>query len=183
MTQDPMCPYQPGQSSYTDSISKNRYTPEVSSGVLDNMPAADTIPTVRGTVLLQYPYDTLTTTLELRSPELNDQAIFQAYRVQTYSRGDTQIIYRDPSWFMNRVYNWAFSGLTRQNRIDILAFVVLSAGKYIKVTDYWSRTYKAIIINPDNTVTQELPDYATQDGSGLPGAGYTWKIDLQRALA
>ena len=61
-----------------------------------------------------------------------------------------------------------------------------SAGKYIYVTDYYGRQFQAIILNPDNPITQELPDYQKQGDTtstlGSYGAGYTWKLDLQRKL-
>ena len=204
--QDPLCPYPPGTSQYPPGANKNRYSPVLTgnglsakSGIQD-MPLTD-ITVVQGTtVSFQYPYiGSNTTTLTLRNPELNDIRVFQAYRVQDYSRGDTLIVYRDPQWFKTRVLNWSFTGLTRQNRIDILAFVAMSAGQYILVTDYWGVQFKAIIINPDNPITQETPDYqAYQIGSNTPyypptiisggtattisGSGYTWKVDLQKAL-
>lgn len=186
MTNDPLCPLLTGQTAYPDGPNKNRYTPEVLNGTLQSMPTNDIEVVQRKTVLLQYPYDTKTTTLELRNPELNDLQLFQAYRVHTYSRGDTLHVYRDPNWFRTSVVNWSFTALTNVNRNDILAFINMSAGKYITVTDYWSRVFKCVIVNPNNAITQELPDYKEVPFGTAPvvikGAGYTWKVDLQKEL-
>lgn len=192
---DPLCPKPVvnGQTQdYPGGPNKNRYSPDVYAGLLPNMPDTDITVVPRKTVLFAYPFDAQTTVLEVRNPELNDLALFQAYRIQTYTRGDGLIVYRDPQWFKTRVYNWSFTGLTRQNRQDILDFLSMSAGKYITVTDFLSRQFKAIIINVDNPITQELPDYSpvqiTTPNSdaykytSLPGSGYTWKVDLQKAL-
>lgn len=152
-------------------MNKNSYSPEIVSGPLANMPVSDVTIVARTTILLQYPFDVPTTTLQLRNPELNDLFLFQAYRVQEYSRGNSQIIFRDSTWFKTRIFNWAFTALTRQNRDDIISFVRLTAGKYVLVTDFYSLTNKCLIINPDNPITQETP-----------GCGYTWKVDLQKAI-
>ncbi len=98
------------------------------------------------------------------------------------------IVYRDPDWFKTRVHNWAFTGLTWDNRDAILAFILASAGRYIGVTDYFGQTYDALIMNPANPITQETPDYMKRKDilnnitkkPGTYGAGYTWKVDLQR---
>lgn len=178
MTTDVMCPL----SDTLDKPNKITYSPDIlGSGLLPDMPAEDILVINRSTILLTY--DDLT--LELRNPELNDQYVFQCYRILRYSRGDTLIAYRDPNWFKTKVANWAFTGLTRQNRDDIINFVRASAGKYISVTDYFSQQYQAIIMNPDNSITQELPDYmirGEQQDLGTFGCGYTWKVDLQRKL-
>jgi len=166
-------------------VQRELYQPEISPGsTLTPMPATDITVVNRTTVLLQYPFDVPTTTLTLRAPELSNTIAVQAQRVQGYTRGNTLYQYRDPNWFKTRLFSWTFTGLTRQNRIDILNFVLLSAGQYITVTDYDSQVYKCIITNPDADITQEGPDYAQlPPNSALPaGSLYTWKVDLQKAL-
>jgi hypothetical protein len=192
---DPMCQLQL-QDPAPKNPNINQYTPIVQMGPLVNMPKDDITVVTRATVLFSYADpanpNSPPTVLELRNPELNDQMAFQAYRVQRYSRGNTQIMFRDPYWFKTRVFNWAFTALTKQNTIDILDFLQLTAGRWINVTDYFGRTFNAIIINPDNPITQEKPDYdqvaiLNPDADAYPysplkGSGYTWKVDLQKAL-
>ncbi len=148
------------------------YSPQISPGSPDvAIPDDDIVIVQRDTVLLQFPYGSPTDELELRNPELNDKIVTQVYRVQRYTRNNTLDIYRDPTWFKTGVLNWNFTGLTSDQRNDIIAFCRVSAGKYIKVTDYLSQEHKCIIINPDNPITQEHR-----------GCSYTWKVDLQKAV-
>ena len=166
-------------------IQRELYQPEISPGSpLTPMPATDITITPRNTVLLQYPFDTLLTTLTLRNPELNDTIGTVTQRVQGYTRGDTLYQYKDTRWFQTRIFNWTFTGLTKQNKIDILNFINISAGKYITVTDHNSQVFKCIIVNPDAPITQEGPDYAQLAPNSALAAGslYTWKVDLQKAL-
>jgi len=156
----------------TDVLNQCEYSPEISPGSpLTAMPASDITPVDRSTILLEYPYTSPTTTLEIRNPELNDKIVTQVYRVLEYTRGNSLIVFRDPNWFKTYVLNMAFTGLSRDNRNDILAFCRLTAGKYVKLTDYISQTHKGIIMNPDNPITQENR-----------GCGYTWKLDFQGSL-
>lgn len=148
------------------------YSPQISPGSLLTPIAANDINVVdRPTILLEYPFVSPTTTLELRNPELNDKIITQVYRVQRYTRDNTLDIYRDPTWFKNGVLNWNFTGLSLDDRNSIISFCRLSAGKYVKVTDYLSQVHKCILINPDNPITQEHS-----------GCNYTWKCDLQKSV-
>ena len=171
---DSMCP------NAVPGTNKNTYSPEVSSGVLASMPTSDITITSTGTVSFTFS----STTLTLRQPELNDLNVLQVYRNQKLSRGSTLIIYRDRNWLRNQVHNWSFTGLTRQNRTDILNFLGISMGQLITVVDYYGQTFQALIMNPDNPISQELPDYRNQGDTtatkGNYGAGYTWKVDLQR---
>lgn len=174
---DPMCPLAAA------GTNKNTYSPDVNPGVLPNMPTTDVAITSTGSVIFSYNG----TSLKLRDPELNNIDVFQVYRVQRYSRGHSLLLYRDRNWFKNRVHNWSFTGLTRQNRSDILNFVQLTMGQLITVVDYCGQTFQAVIMNPDNPITQETPDYRNQgdttSSKGTYGAGYTWKVDLQRKLS
>jgi hypothetical protein len=188
-TPDPMCPLLNTEIPI-ERPNKNTYSPDIGPGSIPNMPLTDILVVKTPTVSLTYnPPSGPDVVLTLRNPQLNDQYLFQVYRIQRYSRGDSMLTYRDKTWFKTRVHNWAFVGLTRQNRIDILNFVKVSAGQFITVVDYYGQSFEAIIINPDNPVTQELPDYLPTEypsvarPRGTYGCGYTWKVDLQRKLS
>lgn len=148
------------------------YSPEISTGSpLTAMPTSDITATISETTILQFPYTSPTTTLTIRNPELGDKFVSQSYRVQRYTRDNKLIVYRDPAWFQTRIFNMAFTGLSPQNKLDIMSFVRLSIGQYVSLTDYLSQTWKGLIINPDNPITQEGPNCL-----------YTWKLDFQVIL-
>lgn len=150
------------------------YSPQISPGNtnITAMPATMPLTLVsRDTVLLEYPYSSPTTTLELKVPQLNDIKLLEFSRIQRRSRGNTLVIARKSYWPKSNTFNIAFSSLTAAERDEIIAFVRLTLGKEIKYTDYESQEHKAIIINPSNPITQE--------GEGCQ---YTWKVDLQEVL-
>lgn len=146
------------------------YSPQISPGNTNLTAIPSTGPTLvrRETVLLEYPYSSPTTTLEVRNPEFNDKVVLQVSRVQRYTRDFSLDIYRDAKWPKTVVLGWNFVGLSRAKADEIIAFCQLCVGKEIKITDFDSRILKCIMTRADNPITQEGPNCL-----------YTWKCDLQ----
>lgn len=156
-------------------MDKCSYSPQISPITIPGLtPPAAVGPTLvkRDTVLLQYPYDSPTTTLTLRVPNLNNKLVPKISRIQTLSRGNTLVVYRDPIWPKSTILNWAFEGLTGDEAEACLAFSKLTCGKIIKLTDYESRVLRGILTNPRNPISQERNSCR----------GYTWKMDFQGAF-
>jgi hypothetical protein len=100
-------------------------------------------------VILQYPFDTPTLTLELRSPELNDRRQHALARISRESMGGTPIVFRDGLWPKSTRLVYVFQGLTEAKKVALQAFILASLGKDIKLTDYETQIYKMMIVNPD----------------------------------
>lgn len=150
------------------------YSPQISPGNSNITPMPETMPLTlvsRETVLLEYPYASPTTTLELKVPQLNDIKLVDFSRIQRRSRGNTLITARKSYWPKSNTFNIAFNFLTASERDDVIAFVKLTLGKEVKYTDHESQEHKVILINPANPLTQE--------GEGCQ---FTWKVDLQEII-
>lgn len=164
------------------------YEPQISPGNTNLTPMPATAPVTlvrRETILLEFPHDVPTTTLELRSPEFNDKLVKKFTRIYRKSRGNTLIVFRDPAWPKTDIINWAFRGLTNIQAADALAFYKLSAGKYIRLTTYESLVYQGIIINPNNPISQEGPDVILPDPNPdncTVNSSFTLKFDFQGSL-
>lgn len=153
-------------------MDKCTYSPQISPVTIPGLtPPPATGPTLvrRATVLFQYPFDTPTTTLGIRSPNLNNKLVPKISRLQLMSRGNELIVYRDPVWPKSTLLNWSFEGLTKDEAESCLAFSLLTCGRIIKVTDYESRVLRVILINPRNPISQERAGCRA----------YTWKADMQ----
>lgn len=145
------------------------YSPQISPGsLLTPIPSTGPSLVRRETVLLQYPFSSPTTSLEIRNPEFNDKIVLQVSRVQRYTRDYTLDLYRDSKWPKSVVLGWNFVALHLDKCDEIIDFCKLTVGKEIKVTDYDSRILKGIITRPDNPITQEGPNCL-----------FTWKFDFQ----
>lgn len=169
-------------------MNKCSYSPQISPVTIDGLtPPPTTGPTLikRSTVLFQYPFDSPTTTLEIRAPSLNNKIVPKISRVQSLSRGNELLVYRDPIWPKSTIFNWSFEGLTKAEAEACLAFALLSCGQIVKITDYESRVMRCILMNPRNPISQELRDLIpVTPGSPTPREergtrGFTWKCDLQ----
>lgn len=145
------------------------YDPQIFIG---NFPT--TIPhtiVTRTTVLFQYPYDSPTLELELKTPTFNDQEAIDTSRIQRRSIGGSLIVYRDENWPKGFSLNYSFENLSLEARDNIVSFLRETLGKEIKFTDHNSKVYKAIITNPKDFISEELSD-----------CGFTWKVNLQGIL-
>lgn len=149
------------------------YSPQITPGnPMTGMP--ETIPVTlvnRDTILLEYPYNSPTLTLELKNPILGDHDVAEYSRIQRHTRGLGLKLYRDPTWPKSRTFNISFQGLSSTDRNAILAFIRQTAGLELKYTDYYSQVHKVIMLQPKTPITQT--------GQGCQ---YTWKTDLQEVI-
>lgn len=133
------------------------YSPQISPGNSNRTPIASSQPTLtpRDTVLLEYPFDTPTESLELRNPSFNNKIVPKINRILRFSRGRELIVYRDPVWLKQTILNWSFVGLSAAEASAALDFCLTSIGRQIKLTDFESRVYKGVLLNPSNPISQE----------------------------
>ena len=103
-----------------------------------------------------FPYDTPTTTLYFDRPEWgNIHEIFQR-RLDRTSRGGKRIIYRDPTWREHDIIKITFTTCTESEIINLITFLTNSAGDRVKYTDYESREWEVIILNPDEQIVRDI---------------------------
>lgn len=149
------------------------YSPQITPGnPMTAMPSELPFEFVeRNTILLQYPYDSPTLTLELKNPIPGDHDLSEWSRIQRHTRGLGLKLYRDDDWPKSRTFNISFQALTQTDRDNILSFIRQTAGHELKYTDYLSEVHKVIMLQPRTPISQ----------SGR-GCQYTWKTDLQKVI-
>ena len=102
-----------------------------------------------------FPYDTPTTTLYFDRPEWgNIHEIFQR-RLDRESRGGKRIIYRDSTWREHEIIKITFTTCTESEIVNLITFLTNSAGDRVKYTDYESREWEVIILNPDEQIVRD----------------------------
>jgi hypothetical protein len=102
-----------------------------------------------------HPYDSPTTTLYFNQPEWgNIHEIFQR-RIDRTSRGGKRIVYRDSSWRKHEVIKITLTALTEAETTDLMTFFTNSAGTPVLYTDYESREWTVIMLNPDEQIVRD----------------------------
>ncbi len=102
-----------------------------------------------------FPYDTPTTTLYFDRPEWgNIHEIFQR-RLDRESRGGKRIIYRNSTWRKHEIIKITFTMCTESEAVNLITFLTNSAGDRVKYTDYESREWEVIILNPSEQIVRD----------------------------
>ena len=115
----------------------------------DITPAYPIITVPRTTVLFQYPFVAPTQTVTVKNPVFNDVEEANIQRVYRETRCGTMINYVDPSWPKVITIKWKFENLYQTDIDALIALFNSALGQYIKITDYLSREWKSIVLNPD----------------------------------
>jgi len=79
-------------------------------------------------------YGTLQVTLP--APQVNDTETQQTTRINRTSRGLTRKVYRDGNWFVLRLFDYRFTGLTLQLKNDFEELIRTAAGDKVNVIDH-----------------------------------------------
>ena len=102
-----------------------------------------------------HPSVTPTTTLYFNQPEWgNIHEIFQR-RIDRTSRGGKRIVYRDSSWRKHEVIKITLTALTEADTMNLITFFNNSAGTPVLYTDYESREWTVIMLNPDEQIVRD----------------------------
>ena len=104
-------------------------------------------------IILEYPDVAPTNIITLHSPDFGNTHELALTRIQRESRGLTQQTFIQFTWPKSELLKFVFTNLP--NSADFINFLEISLGKLIKLTDYESRVWVGIIINP-NDATEEL---------------------------
>ena len=133
--------------------------------------------TVTNTIQFKYPYDS-PYTLELTLPRQKTQDDiwrFAFNRAYNTTRNNEVKLYRDPNWPEEHTLLWTLTELTYAQLTDLRAFLDTTLGRTIKVIDWYSNVWEAIIIN---TTDEQVED---ADNTNC-GQRYTVPIQLMAEL-
>lgn len=130
------------------------YSPFVGGAVPGYTPPSTTPPTLsRDTLTLTYPYVSPSTTLSLRNPAFGNKDRLNFNRINRETRGGTLIVFADPKWPKTQTLVVQIDALTRNQIVDLLAFISISLGKEIGLLDWEGRQWRGVIVTPDAQVT------------------------------
>lgn len=97
--------------------------------------------------------------LELRSPEPDNKFRSVANRVNRESLGGDQIVYRDPQWINRRTLVFDIINIHVDKLESVLDFMSASLGREITFTDWESRVWRGVILNPDEFIVNNTRDH------------------------
>jgi hypothetical protein len=117
------------------------------------LPEAPTL-VVRSTILLTHPYDTPTTTVELKNPEFTNSEALNYKRIVRKTRGGTTKVFSDPDWGSYTTLNMSFKYLCQDDKSNLQTFLSTSIGAEVGLLDYFSQQWRGLITNPE-TVFQD----------------------------
>jgi hypothetical protein len=106
-----------------------------------------------GTLILQYPVVTPTSTITLPSPLLNNRQEISATRIHRETLGGDLVIYADDDWPVTELLRFTFDHVTDTVAANMRTFLSETLGLDIKLTDHEGREWKGIILNPDGQFT------------------------------
>lgn len=112
--------------------------------------------TWRDSVLLQYPYESPSETLELSNPSLDDGSRLSYTRAFNQTRnGDGYIFTEDNYPILNKKL-LTFTNLKKSQIDDLNLFIKSKLGLPVKYTDWYSQVYKIIILSPDAAWAEDV---------------------------
>lgn len=104
-------------------------------------------------MILQYPSTgTVTNTVTLRNPELGNIDRTDANIINRESRHGNALGYRDPTWPVFRTKFFSVQCLTKTVIDEFKAFLVLTAGLQIKLTDHEGSVFTGFIVTGSNEI-------------------------------
>lgn len=112
----------------------------------------------RSTVVFEYPVTNPTLTLTLPAPLFGNQEDKQVQRISRETRSGGVIVYQDDTWFGSEIWKLAFSGLTKDQKDELFAFLAASLANKVKFTDHESREWIVVIVNPTGDVAETYRD-------------------------
>lgn len=103
---------------------------------------------------LAYPYASPTTTLSLRAPRFGNRDRLTAQRINRLTRGGSLKVFADPQWPNNHTLVMEFSALSESEVQDLLAFMRLSLGKEVLLTDHEGQDWRGIFTETDEPIVR-----------------------------
>ena len=101
---------------------------------------------------------TVTDSVVLRAPNLGNKDKLSFNRIARETRGGTLVVFADPIWPKIQTLALTFSGLSANEKDDILAFFDTHLGQEIGLLDWEHRYWRGVIMTPDDPVVQDTRD-------------------------
>lgn len=124
-----------------------QYAPQIgtTTGEYAAIPAA---PVLGHAILtLSYPVGSPTTSVTLRNPQFGNLDTLTYNRINRQSRGGKLIVFADPDWPKSRRLEFTVPTLNQTQVDDLLAFLAISLGLPITLTDWQNRNFDGVITN------------------------------------
>jgi len=93
-------------------------------------------------------------TFTVNNPEFGNKDSLEFTRIARTSRGNDDIIVRDPDWPEIEKFSLTFVILKEQEADRFRQMLRETLGAYVQYTHIDSETYDAIILNPDTAISQ-----------------------------
>lgn len=106
--------------------------------------------------ILRYPFNGSIQTLTLRNPEFGNKFTVDSRAIIRRLRGNQLVAFKYANWPTIKVQEFNFTNLTEAQADDFITFIKQSAGLEIGIRDHDNRTWRGIIVTPDNTIIQRL---------------------------
>jgi len=94
--------------------------------------------------------------VRLPAPEFGDTNSLISKRENKYSRGNSLITYRDPTWSEDNVFEYDFTYIENGDKIALLGFLRNQLGRRIKILDHLGIMRIGFVLTPDAEVTEPV---------------------------
>lgn len=133
---------------------KDRYTPQIFNVNVETTapPAVGTTFVRENHILFEYPTTSPTHSIELYSPELGDTLSRDTQRSFNKTLGLIYSASRNADWPDLKTLELDVIFLSASKITDWLSFLQTSLGKEVRLTDYLSRVWDGIILNPEDRI-------------------------------
>lgn len=109
-------------------------------------------------VLLYYPTDTPTMSVQLRAPNMGDRDRLQNLRVQRESRGGTLQVFADPTWPKVQTLVLSFTQIKESEATDLQDFFLNTLGLTVGLRDWEGNVWHGVVVNPDEPLVRSRRD-------------------------
>lgn len=160
-------------------VTKN-YNPFIgssSAGDYDEMETTAPV-LVKQTLTLQYPIPPLVggdegnTIFDFKNPTFGNGDSLQFTVIDRTTRGGDRIIYGDPKWAKAQLFDYQIINVKKSVMEEFVAFVNMSLGKNIGITDWFGQQFIGVIVAPESPIQETVSGYTiTLRFQGEPG---TW---------
>lgn len=136
-------------------MSYGTYSPFITAGgTLTPPSAAEPSIVIVNDIELFHPFNTPTTTITLKRPNLGNIDGIHFRKVLNRSRALDLKLHRPQSWPKYHLLRYNFTNLSISMRDDLLTFMTNTLGQEIGLRDFESRTWRGLIVNPDAQLFQ-----------------------------
>jgi hypothetical protein len=131
-------------------------------------------------IILTYPFGSPTHTVTLRPPDFGNIERLGFTRILRKTRGGAIKSFYDEDWPKEDILTFNITGISQDEKDDLVLFLAASLGKEIGLVDHEGFTWLGIILNPNAPITC-LRKVCFQD-DGSHEEEYGWGFEFQGEL-